>query len=168
MKPTRILGIDPGTTAMGWGMISSDGRTNHLVEYGVIRASSKLPLAERLSIIFHQLQNIIQRLKPEEMAVEEVFVGKNPRSALWVGHARAIALLTGAECRIPVSEYATRDVKLSVVGNGAASKQQVEFMVSTILSIEESIPHDASDALAVALCHAARFQKLTTEPGIDD
>jgi crossover junction endodeoxyribonuclease RuvC len=147
---------------MGWGMISSDGRTNHVVEYGVIRANSKLPLAERLSIIFHELQDIIQRIKPEVMAVEEVFVGKNPRSALWIGHARAVALLTGAECRIPVSEYATRDVKLSVVGNGAASKQQVEFMVGTILGIENSIPHDASDALAVALCHAARSQKLTT------
>lgn len=168
MKPTCILGIDPGTTAMGWGVISSDGRTNHLVEYGVIRAGSKLPLAERLSILFHELQEIIRRFKPDMMAVEEVFVGKNPRSALWVGHARAIALLTGAECRIPVSEYATRDVKLSVVGNGAASKQQVEFMVGTILSIEGSIPHDASDALAVALCHAARFPKLETESGIDD
>ena len=93
------------------------------------------------------------------MAVEEAFVGKNPRSALWIGHARAVALLSAAERKVALAEYAAREVKMSVVGHGSASKDQVQYMVGTILGISDRIPHDAADALAVALgaCSGARM-----------
>jgi len=152
---TRILGVDPGTVVLGWGVIETDGYVNHLVEFGVVRTVPKVSLSERLHTIYRELTEILHRFRPDAIAVEEVFVGKNPRSALWIGHARAIALLAAAQQEITVAEYSPREVKMSVVGNGSASKNQVEYMVSTILNTCNRIPHDASDALAVALCHAA-------------
>jgi crossover junction endodeoxyribonuclease RuvC len=152
---TRILGVDPGTVVLGWGIIETDGFTNHLVEFGVVRTVPKVSLSERLHTIYLALTEIIHRFQPDAMAVEEVFLGKNPRSALWIGHARAIALLAAAQQGITVAEYSPREVKMSAVGNGSASKNQVEYMVSTILNTRDRIPHDASDALAVAECHAS-------------
>ena len=156
---TRILGVDPGTVVLGWGVIETDGFANHLVEFGVVRTAPKVSLSERLHTIYRELTEILHRFKPEAMAVEEAFLGKNPRSALWIGHARAIALLAAAQQGITVAEYSPREVKMSVVGNGSASKNQVEYMVSTILNTNNRIPHDASDALAVALCHASHCSK---------
>jgi crossover junction endodeoxyribonuclease RuvC len=152
---TRILGVDPGTAQLGWGVIDTDGHTNLLVEYGVVRTKPKALLPARLHTIYQHLIEILHRLHPDVMAVEEAFLGKNPRSALWIGHARAIALLAAEQHQISLAEYAPREVKLSVVGNGAASKQQVEYMVTAILNTSDRIPTDAADALAVALCHAS-------------
>jgi crossover junction endodeoxyribonuclease RuvC len=156
LKSTRILGIDPGTIALGWGVIDSNGHDSRLVEFGVVRTTPKASLHHRLLTIFEELQGIIERIRPDVMAVEEVFLGKNPRSALWIGHARAVAMLAAARQRISLAEYAAREVKMAVVGNGSASKKQVEYMVGTILRATGRIPQDAADALAVALCHSSR------------
>ena len=156
MKSTRILGIDPGTIALGWGIIDTNGQENHLLEFGVVRTTPKAPLQNRLLTIFDALTEIIDRFHPNVMAVEEVFLGKNPRSALWIGYARAMAMLAAVKQDVSLAEYANRQVKMSVVGNGSAYKKQVEFMVSTILETDARIPQDAADALAVALCHASR------------
>jgi crossover junction endodeoxyribonuclease RuvC len=161
LKSTRILGIDPGTIALGWGVIDSDGHANNMVEFGVVRTPPKSSLDQRLLTIFNELKAVIDRIQPDTVAVEEVFLGKNPRSALWIGHARAVALLAAAERQLPVAEYAAREIKMSVVGNGSASKHQVEYMVGTILNTGDSIPPDAADALAVALCHASRLHANT-------
>jgi crossover junction endodeoxyribonuclease RuvC len=160
LAKTRILGVDPGTIVMGWGVIETDGFANLLVEFGVVRTVPKVSLSQRLHTIYLELSEILHRFHPDAMAVEEAFLGKNPRSALWIGHARAIALLAAAQQKITVAEYSPREVKMSVVGNGSASKNQVEYMVSTILNTDNRIPHDAADALAVALCHASHYSKL--------
>jgi crossover junction endodeoxyribonuclease RuvC len=156
LKSTRILGIDPGTISLGWGVIDSDGHDSQLVEFGVVRTAPKASLHHRLLTIFEELQGIIERIHPNVMAVEEVFLGKNARSALWIGHARAVAMLAAAKQQISLAEYAAREVKMAVVGNGSASKKQVEYMVGTILRTTDRIPQDAADALAVALCHSSR------------
>lgn len=156
MESIRILGIDPGTIALGWGVIETNGHDSRLLEFGVVHTPPKAPLPTRLKTIFAELQTIIDRFRPDVMAVEEVFLGKNARSALWIGHARAVALLAAAEHEISLAEYAAREVKMSVVGNGAASKNQVKYMVGTILDTTARIPQDAADALAVALCHSSR------------
>ena len=150
------MGIDPGTIALGWGAIDSNGHDSQIVEFGVVRTTSKAPLHLRLLTIFEELQDIIERIRPDAMAVEEVFLGKNPRSALWIGHARAVAMLAAAKMQISLAEYAAREIKMAVVGNGSASKKQVEYMVGTILHTADRIPQDAADALAVALCHSSR------------
>jgi crossover junction endodeoxyribonuclease RuvC len=156
LTTTRILGVDPGTIATGWGVIESDGHRNQLLEFGVVRTAAKAPLPQRLLTVFDGLRDVMERFRPDAMAVEEVFLGKNPRSAFWVSHARAVAMLLAAQHGLSLAEYAAREVKLSMVGNGAASKKQVEFMVGTILEVDGPIPSDAADALAVALCHAFR------------
>lgn len=160
VESTRILGIDPGTIALGWGVIESNGHNTRLLEFGVIRTAPKAELPVRLRTIFKDLQVVIDQYRPNVMAVEEVFLGKNARSALWIGHARAVALLAAAEHGISTAEYAPREVKMSVVGNGAASKNQVKYMVGIILGTQARIPQDAADALAVALCHCSRCTNL--------
>lgn len=153
-----IAGIDPGLTATGFGIIEKTGTRITPHEWGVLRSSDK-PLSERLAKIYRGLEQILSKYKPDIVAVEEVFTGRNPRSALLVGHARGVALLGAALGGYDVREFAAKAVKQSVVGHGGASKEQVGYMVNRILGLgNRKLPKDASDALAVAICCLLRCQ----------
>ena len=151
----RVLGIDCGTERTGYGIIDSDGRDHRLVTAGVIRASNKLPLEERLLTIARGLRDMIRAHRPEAAAVEQVFHAANPKTALKLAHVRGAALLVAAEAGLEVGEYSPLEVKTSVVGYGRAEKSQVQMMVSSLVGMKDSVAgEDASDALAVAICHA--------------
>ena len=151
----RIIGIDPGLRHTGWGIIDKDGSRVSFVAAGVINANTETALSERLAEIFTSLGQIIDEYKPQEAAVEEVFVNVNPTSTLKLGQARGIALLTPAIRKIPVSEYTPNQIKKMIVGVGHAEKTQVDMMVRTLLkTVPQGIPPDASDALAIAITHA--------------
>jgi len=153
----KILGVDCGSERTGYGVVASDGRRHELVAAGVIRAGTDKPLAERLERIAAELRGVIRLHAPEVMAVEDVFHAVNARSALRLAHVRGVALLLAAEAGLSVSEYSALEVKMSVVGFGRAEKQQVALMVRSILGTDMVLEtYDASDAVAVALCHAMR------------
>lgn len=150
----KILGIDPGTKVMGYGVIESDYDNVALVEYGVITPPDNTAIAARLSYILKELQNVISRHLPEAVAVEQPFVARNVRSAMAIGHAQAIALLAAADRGIPAFEYTPAQVKQRVANYGASSKEQIQEMVRLQLGLDEvPRPDDAADALAVAICH---------------
>jgi len=151
----RILGIDPGTAATGYGVVARRShRDVSLVECGVIRTSAGEPLATRIREIYLEVEALIERHRPYVVAVESVFQGKNARSALTLGHARGAILLAAALRDLPIAEYAPREIKSAVVGTGNATKDQVGFMVKQQLRLKEApTPHDAADGVAAALCH---------------
>ncbi len=156
----RIVGIDPGTVATGWGVVEIDGgRLRHL-DHGTIASSSALGQGNRLKRIYHGLREIIERYEPHGVSLEKVFFAQNVASALKLGQARGVAVLAAAERGVALHEYATAEIKLAVVGYGQASKEQVQKMVASILSIAEPIQADAADALAAAICylHQSAFQ----------
>jgi crossover junction endodeoxyribonuclease RuvC len=151
----RILGIDCGTERTGYGAVESDGRKHSLIRYGVIRTSPKDPLETRLVEIAAGLREAIRETGPAAVAVEEVFHAQNARTALKLAHVRGVALLTIAEAGLPLGEYSPMAIKNCVAGYGRAEKQQVELMVRTLLRLGAPVePNDASDALAIAICHA--------------
>ncbi len=150
----RILGIDPGTVTMGYGVI--DGRDDEiaLVEYGVLDCPVRSPIGERLSYLYGELEQIISRCQPDVVAVEQPFVAKNVRSTLTIGKAQAVAILAAANRGIPSYEYPPAKVKQRVASYGASSKEQVQEMVRLQLGLSEvPQPSDVADALAVAICH---------------
>jgi len=149
----RILGIDPGSRVTGYGVIDSDGiRTRHVAS-GCIRVSDG-ELPQRLGEIFNEVAAVVARYQPQEMAIEQVFVAKNPSSALKLGQARGAAICAGVVAGLSVAEYTPRMIKKSVVGTGSAEKEQVEQMVRHILGLEQRLAADQADALAVAVSHA--------------
>ena len=157
-----ILGIDPGSVITGYGVIEARGRQCRLLDQGVLRPGSRKALADRLKVIYDGLCEVIDRNSPELVAVESTFGGRFPRAALVLGHARGVALLAAANRGLQVCEYAPREVKMAVVRAGGASKQQVQGMVRAMLDLDrdpvrEPMPEDASDALAVAICHYHRI-----------
>ncbi len=157
-----ILGIDPGSVITGYGVIEARGRQCRLLDQGVLRPGSRKALADRLKVIYDGLCEVIDRNHPELVAVESTFGGRFPRAALVLGHARGVALLAAANRGLQVWEYAPRDVKMAITRAGGASKQQVQYMVSAMLNLDrgpgsEPLPEDASDALAVAVCHYHRI-----------
>ena len=165
-----ILGIDPGTQVMGWGVVETDGSDVSMVGYGAIKVPDKLQPAEKLNLLYKELQKIINKYKPDNVAVEQPFVAKNVHSAFVVGRAQAMALLAAANKNIPAFEYTPAQVKQQVANYGASSKEQIQEMVKLLLNLEEiPQPNDAADALAIALCHAqeARVNELIArqEPG---
>jgi crossover junction endodeoxyribonuclease RuvC len=155
----KILGIDPGTVIMGYGLIESDGSETALVDYGAIAVPDKLKSGERLNFLYKELLKIIKQHKPDVAAIESPFVAKNVKSAMAIGRAQAIALLAAASQKIPTHEYSPAQVKLRVASYGASSKEQVQEMVRLQLGLTETPqPNDAADALAVALCHVQEMQ----------
>ncbi|MGD0338347.1 MAG: crossover junction endodeoxyribonuclease RuvC [Bacteroidota bacterium] len=153
-----ILGVDPGTLVTGYGVIEGTGRSIRVRTYDVVRNRGTSPLPERLKMIYQTLEDIINRYHPDEFAIETAFYGKNAQSALKIGHARGISILSAVLQDIPTTEYSPREVKKAVVGNGTASKEQVQFMVKTLLRMKETPKFfDATDALAVAICHYHRI-----------
>lgn len=153
---TTILGIDPGTKVMGWGVIrDKSGADNaELVAYGVFKASEKLTLSARLKIIFADLEKVIKSYRPDEMAIEEPFIAENPRTALMVGRAQGIVLLAAGRSNIPAFQYTPALIRQRVTSFGGSDKVQVQEAIKLQLNLaERPEPADASDALAVALCH---------------
>jgi crossover junction endodeoxyribonuclease RuvC len=154
-----ILGIDPGSCKTGFGIINTNGGRHEYVASGVIRLNND-PIPERLKVSFNSLCEVIEEYCPQYVAVEQVFMGKSAGSALKLGQARGAAVVAAVSHDLPVSEYEAKKVKQSVVGSGAATKEQVQHMVKQILKLSGTPQEDAADALAVALCHANTYQHL--------
>jgi len=150
----KFLGLDPGLRKTGWGVVDSVGSRLSHVANGVVSTSSNLSLAERLAELHEGLVAVVEHHRPDEAAIEETFVNKNPSSTLKLGQARGIALLVPALAGIRVSEYTPNLIKKSIVGSGHAAKEQVQMMVRTLLPGVDIANADSADALAVAICHA--------------
>ncbi len=157
----RILGIDPGSGSTGYGIIDTDGSQHRAILYGAIKTNPKKPFHERLLKIHSDLSDLLSHEKADIMAIEEVFHATNVQSALRLGHARGVALLVAAQQGLNVYEYSPLEIKNAVVGYGRAEKTQVQAMVRLLLNLPEiPSPNDASDALAVAICHAHRMKGI--------
>ena len=150
----RIIGIDPGLRRCGWGIIESAGNRLIFVACGTLTPPVAASLPDRLARLFDGISALVRQFVPDEAAVEETFVNQGPRSALQLGQARGVALMTPASMGVPVAEYAANLVKKSVVGTGHAEKGQVALMVKTLLPQADVSSADAADALAIAICHA--------------
>jgi crossover junction endodeoxyribonuclease RuvC len=147
-----VLGIDPGTAITGYGVVCAEKGLSRLVECGVIRTSPRAPLAHRLQDIFEGVTELIERHHPDALAVEDVFFARNVRTTVVLGHARGVVLLAGARAGLPIHEYAPALIKKTVVGRGAATKDQVQFMVTRLLRLKSAPqPADAADGVACAL-----------------
>jgi crossover junction endodeoxyribonuclease RuvC len=150
----KVLGVDPGTLTSGFGIVSEEDHTLFHVVSGGISPSAKSPFPKRLKKIYEELEKIIDKYRPNVVVVEDLFVSKNIKSALKLGHSRGVAILAAMNAGLPVFEYSPSEVKQAVVGNGKAEKKQVQLMVKSLLSLQK-VPHpaDAADALAAAICH---------------
>ena len=154
-----VLGVDPGSLRTGYGAIETDGLRHRLVDKGVLAPPARLALAERLHLIHAGVADVIDRLRPDAMAVEDVFHAVNTRTALVLGHVRGVVLLAGAEAGLGVHAFPPATVKQQMTGFGRAEKGQVALMVSRILELAgDGEAGDAADALAVALCYAHRLR----------
>ncbi len=154
----KVFGIDPGSARTGYGCVQSDGSRHRMLVCGAIanRASSSFP--EKLRVIHAELSELIARHQPDIVAIENLFHAVNARTALKLGHARGVAMLAAVEAGVPIVEYTPAEVKQSVVGYGRAEKGQVQSMVQLLLGLREPPkPFDASDALAIAVCHLNRM-----------
>jgi len=159
-----ILGVDPGTNFTGFGIIKTSKNTFTKIVNGLIKLPANKTLPEKLEIIYSELNKLIKTYKPDEFAIETAFFGKNVQSAMKIGYARGVSILAAIHNKVPTSEYSPREVKKSVVGNGAASKEQVSFMIKSLLKLKnEKMKFDESDALAIALCHAFRIKRVTSK-----
>lgn len=154
-----VLGIDPGSRFTGYGVLEIDGGRETVVEYGVLNLDKLETHVLRLRHIYERLSQVVERCLPDQCAIEMPVYGRNPQSMLKLGRAQAAAMLVALNREIPVTEYTPKEVKKSVTGNGNASKEQVWYMIRSILNITDADPTlglDAADALAVGLCHAHR------------
>ena len=147
-----MLGIDPGSRTTGYGVIDAEGDTLRYVASGCVE-TTRGAFPGRLADIFRGVEAVIAEHAPDEFVIEEVFVARNPQSALKLGQARGAAIAAAVDADLPVSEYAARSVKQAVVGTGRATKEQVQYMVRVLLTLSAAPPSDAADALAVAICH---------------
>ena len=161
MKETIILGIDPGTKVTGYGLIKLKLNGFEALDFGCIRPPAKADSSEKYLIIFNAIEELLERFSPDAVAVETQFMYKNAQSSMKLGMARGMAILAAARRKISLYEYAPKKAKLAVVGNGAASKEQVQKMIQLLLHLPTlPEPEDAADALALALCHAHTLKKL--------
>ena len=152
-----VFGIDPGSERTGFGCVDSDGHRHSLVRCGAIAAGASADFPTRLGTIYRALVAELERCRPDCVAIESVFYATNVRSALKLGHARGVAMLAAVECGVPVLEYTPAEIKRAVVGYGRAEKTQIQQMVKLLLGLDRvPSPHDAADALAVAICHLHR------------
>ncbi len=155
----KILGIDPGLAVTGFGVVEVDNRGVKLLNAGCFKTDSG-EISGRLKLIFGNMTELVASEQPDEVAIEEGFYGKNVKVAMSLGQARGAVLLACSLKNVPVFEYSPREVKLSTVGRGSASKEQVNYMIKALLGLKEIAgPHDVSDALAVAYCHYQRREK---------
>jgi crossover junction endodeoxyribonuclease RuvC len=165
-KSTIILGIDPGTVIMGYGIIRVTGNHISLLDMNAIKLNGKKDMFERLGVIHDVIQALIDDFKPDHLAIEAPFFGKNVQSMLKLGRAQGIAIGVAISNKIAVTEYSPRKVKQSITGNGAAGKDQLWKMLKSMVTIDETPKYfDASDALAVAICHHFNSSTVNTEMG---
>ncbi|MDT8451337.1 MAG: crossover junction endodeoxyribonuclease RuvC [Gammaproteobacteria bacterium] len=150
----RIIGIDPGSRITGYGVLDTDGFRHSYVASGHIATRGDDELPQRLGTIFQEVAAVIALWQPESMAIEQVFMSRNADSALKLGQARGAAICAGVQAKLSVDEYAARVIKKSVVGTGAADKQQIQMMMQKLLGLEQKLQSDEADALAIAMCHA--------------
>ena len=158
-----ILGIDPGLVKTGYGLIEIINNNYNIVDFGIIKPNNKDNLSQRLFTIYEDVLSIMDKYSPNILSIEEVFFGKNVKSALLLGHARGVPMLCASSKSMPVFEYSARKIKQSVTGNGNADKSQVKYMIMKEFNLKTfNFPDDASDALAVALCHLnqTKFDEL--------
>jgi len=152
-----VLGIDPGTRHVGYGLIRMRKRDGEALDFGCFDIDAALPFPGRLKQIHESIRSLIQKAQPDMVAVEEVFVSQNAKTTLKLGHARGVILLAAALEGVPVAEYAPREIKQAVIGKGNASKHQMQWMIRQTFHLDSnSLAEDAADALAVALCHGLR------------
>lgn len=162
----RIFGIDPGSIRTGYGCVDSDGGRHRFVTCGALSTPAGTSLADRLLAIHTGLTEAIATSAPDCVAIENLFHARNARSALTLGHARGVAVLAAVQAGVAVSEYTPAEIKLSVVGYGRAEKSQVQRMIALLLGLDTApSPHDAADALAVAICHAHMHHGLPVGSG---
>ncbi len=165
MRNQIVVGFDPGTARLGFGVVEGDDEPTP-IDYGVIETAASEPMAERLKQLYEGVVAILQQYRPDVCAIEQLFFSRNVTTALSVGQARGIVMLAAAQAAVPVVEYTPAEVKQAVSGYGKADKAQMQEMVRLILGLREApYPDDAADALAVALCHAqtARFRNAIGE-----
>lgn len=163
----RILGIDPGFATIGFGLISSDRNAHQLLQYGTITTPADMEFSRRLVMIYDDMKQLLEALKPEVVAVEELFWGHNVTTGIGVSHGRGVILLAIAKAGIPMFEYTPMQVKQAVVGYGKAEKHQVMDMTRRLLKMKEiPRPDDAADALALALCHGRTHTSLLHQSGL--
>ena len=156
-----ILGIDPGIAIVGYGVIEYVGNKFNVIDYGAITTKAGMKVEDRLSEIYNSLNDIINKYKPEFMAIEELFYNKNAKTVISVAEARGVTLLSAARKNIPIFEYTPLQVKQAVVGYGRAEKKQVQQMTKILLNLEKvPKPDDTADALAIAICHAHSYNAL--------
>lgn len=161
-----IIGIDPGTICTGFGVIKYYRNELTLINSGIIKPPAIKEMSPRLEAIYNELTLLIRKFDPDAFALETAFYGKNVQSALKIGYARGVSMLAARHNNLDTAEYTPREVKKSVVGNGAASKEQVQYMIKKLLSIRKSkIKFDETDALAVALCHAFKMSSPVHNSG---
>ena len=161
----RVFGIDPGSTRTGYGCVDTDGRQHRLVLCGAVRPAAASTFPDRLATIYRELSSILRSCQPECVAIENLFHATNVRSALKLGHARGVAMLAAVEAGVTVVEYTPAEVKRAVVGYGRAEKSQVQQMIKLLLALDRAPePHDAADALAVAICHLHSVGPLQPGP----
>lgn len=164
----RILGIDPGFATIGFGLISSERSVQKLLQYGTITTPAELEFPQRLVMIYDDMCRLLEALRPEAVAVEELFWGHNVTTGIGVSHGRGVILLAIAKAEIPLFEYTPMQVKQAVVGYGKAEKRQVMDMTRRLLNMTEiPRPDDAADALALALCHGRTHTSLLHRAGLD-
>lgn len=154
-----ILGVDPGSRVTGYGVIRVEKSKQHYITSGCLRVKGET-LSERIEEIFAGLQKVVNECQPVQVAIEKVFMHRYPGSALTLGQARGAAVAAVTAAALPVAEYSARQIKQSVVGHGAAKKDQVQHMVRILLNVQDALAADAADALAVALCHANSSQSF--------
>jgi crossover junction endodeoxyribonuclease RuvC len=150
----RVLGIDPGSETLGWGVVEGSGLKYSLVEFGTVKSSPKLAFPKRLARIYDGVTEVIEKFGPDVLSIEEAFYAVNAQVALKLGQVRGVVLVLGEQRGLEIAEYAPRLIKQTVVGYGAAEKPQVQEMVRVLLRLKSPpTPHDAADALATAICH---------------
>jgi crossover junction endodeoxyribonuclease RuvC len=158
----KIFGIDPGSERTGYGCVETDGSRHRLVTCGAITSAASTAFPDRLLAIHTQLAALFEQCRPDCVAIENLFFATNVRSALKLGHARGVAMLAAIEAGVPVVEYTPAEIKRAVVGYGRAEKHQVQHMVKLMLRLPSvPVPHDAADALAVAICHVHSSSRIS-------
>ena len=157
----KILGIDPGYGLVGFGILEKNGGNIRVLDFGCISTSKEQKLTQRLEIISNCMDEIIEKWKPDEMAIEKLFFNKNITTGIPVAQARGVILVAAQEKGIPIFEYTPSNIKMALTGMGKADKKQMQFMVKTVLGLKEvPKPDDAADALAVAICHSQTNQNM--------
>jgi crossover junction endodeoxyribonuclease RuvC len=158
----RVLGLDPGSRRTGYGVVEGEGNRFHAVTHGVITPTAGKELAPRLLAIVQGVHKVMDETRPDAVVIEEAFYHESVRSTLVLGHVRGALLVAAAQRGLAIAEYSPREIKLSVVGHGGATKEQVAFMVRRLLALKADLPADAADALAGAICHLQRARRTPT------